>query len=160
MALSLGYALGAPFFGLLGDRVFRNRIDLILILLAVLTGAWLALTFAGAALGVAGMLAVLTVLGGVAGGLGTSLWATVLQVTSQRMLGLVSGLLNPFPLLGMAVMQGWTGAVLDRTGRINGSYPPEAYQDAFFLCLGAAVLCLVLGIVSRNYLVHTKTGSL
>jgi len=160
MAIPLGYALGAPCFGLLGDRVFRNRIDLILTLLVVLTGAWLALTFAGAALGAGGMLAVLTVLGGVSGGLGTSLWTTVLQITPQPMIGLVTGLLNPFPLLGMAVMQGWTGAVLDRTGKVNGSYPPEAYQDAFTLCLLAALLCLVLCILSRNYLLRTKTGSL
>jgi sugar phosphate permease len=160
MAIPLGYALGAPFFGLLGDRVFRNRIDLILKLLAVLTGAWLALTFAGDKLGVGGMIAVFAVMGGVSGGLGTSLWATVLQITPQSMLGLVTGLLNPFPLLGGAVMQWWTGAVLDRTGKVNGIYPPEAYRDAFFLCLVAAALCLVICLATRRHLSqsHSFTG--
>jgi sugar phosphate permease len=160
MAIPMGYVLGAPLFGLLGDRVFRNRIDLILTLLAVLTATWLALTFAGGGLGVGGMIAVFAVLGGVAGGLGTSLWATVLQITPQSMLGLVTGLLNPFPLLGMAVMQGWTGALLDRTGRINGIYPPEAYQDAFCLCLVAAALCLILCLATRRHLLQSKSGSL
>jgi sugar phosphate permease len=160
MAIPLGYALGAPFFGLLGDRVFRNRIDLILTLLVVLTGAWLALAFAGGALGAGGMIIVLAVLGAVAGGLGTSLWATVLQITPQPMLGMVTGLLNPFPLLGMAVMQGLTGAVLDRTGKINGIYPPEAYRDAFTLCLIAAALCLVLCLATRKHQLQSKSGSL
>jgi sugar phosphate permease len=160
MAIPLGYVLGAPFFGLLGDRVFRTRIDLILTLLAVLTGAWLALTFGGAGLGVGGITIVYAVLGAVSGGLGTSLWATVLQITPQAMLGLVTGLLNPFPLLGMAVMQSLTGAVLDRTGRINGIYPPVAYRNAFFLCLVAAWLCLALCTASRRYLIRSKRGSL
>ena len=160
MAIPLGYVLGAPFFGFLGDRVFRHRVDLILTLLIVLTGTWVALAFAGAALGVGGMILVLSVLGGVAGGLGTSLWATVLQITPQPMLGLVTGLLNPFPLLGMAVMQGWTGAVLDRTGRIDGIYPPEAYRDAFTLCLVVAVFCLALTIATRKYLLHANRASL
>ena len=160
MAIPLGYALGAPIFGLLGDRVFRNRIDLILTLLVALTGTWLALAFAGSALGAGCMIMVFAVMGGVAGGLGTSLWATVLQITPQNMLGLVTGLLNPFPLLGMAVMQGWTGAVLDRTGKINGIYPPDAYRNAFFLCLVAAVLCLALCMVSRKHLLRSKSGSL
>ena len=60
----------------------------------------------------------------------------------------------------MAVMQGWTGAVLDRTGKINGIYPPEAYRDAFTLCLIAAVLCLALCLASRRYLIQDRRGSL
>lgn len=160
MAIPLGYALGAPFFGLLGDRVFTNRIDLILTLLIVLTGSWLALTFAGGALGIGGMIVVLAFLGGVAGGLGTNLWATVLQITPQPMLGSVTGFLNPFPLLGMAVMQGLTGAVLDHTGKIDGIYPPEAYRDAFALCLAAALLCLVICVATRKRLLQSKRGHL
>jgi sugar phosphate permease len=159
MLIPFGYICGAPFFGWLGDRVFSHRVDLIMILLMALTGTWVAIAFMGGSLGLAGMIAAFAILGAVSGGTGTSLWATVLQTTPERMLGLTSGLLNPFPLLGMAIMQGWTGAILDRTGKIGDVYPPEAYRDAFTLCLLASALSLLLCIVSRKRLIRMKRTS-
>jgi len=160
MLIPLGYSFGAIFFGWTGDRVFRHRIDLIMGLLIALTLTWLAITFLGASLGLGGMIAAFTILGAVCGGMGTSLWATVMQGTPERMLGLTTGLLNPFPLLGMAVMQGLTGAILDRTGKIGEMYPPEAFRDAFAFCLLASALCLVLCVVSRRRLIGAKRTSL
>ena len=160
MLIPFGYIIGAPFFGWLGDRVFRHRVDLIMGLLAALTGTWLAITFVGGSLGLGGMIAAFALLGAICGGMGTSLWATVLQITPERMLGLTTGLLNPFPLLGMAIMQGLTGAILDRTGRIGGIYPPQAYRDAFTFCLLASALCLVLCVASRKRLIGLKRTSL
>ena len=160
MLIPLGYILGAPFFGWLGDRVFRHRVDLIMSLLMALTATWLAITFLGSSLGLGGMIAAFAVLGAVCGGMGTSLWATVLQTTPERMLGLTTGLLNPFPLLGMAIMQGLTGAVLDHTGKIGAMYPPEAYRNAFALCLLVSALCLLLCVASRKRLIHSKRTSL
>lgn len=160
MLIPLGYIFGAPFFGWLGDRLFRHRIDLIISLLAALTALWLAITFLGGTLGVGGMITVFTLVGAVCGGMGTSLWATVLQSTPQSMLGLTTGSLNPFPLLGMAVMQSWTGTVLDRTGKVGALYPPEAYRNAFAYCLVAAALCLALCILSRRRLIASNSNSL
>lgn len=160
MLIPLGYGLGAVLFGWLGDRAFGQRIDLIMILLIVLTGTWIALTFSGAALGLSGMIIVFTVFGAVGGGLGTSLWAIVLQTTPDSMVGTTTGFLNPFPLLGMAIFQGWTGAILDRTGKIGELYPPEAYKNAFTLCLIASVLCLALCVASRTRLIRSKRPSL
>jgi sugar phosphate permease len=160
MLIPLGYIFGAPLFGWLGDRFFRHRVDLILFLLIGLTGIWVAIAFVGAALGLGGMIVAFTLLGGVCGGMGTSLWATVLQSTPGSMVGLTTGLLNPFPLLGMAIFQGWTGAILDRTGRVGDLYPPEAYRDAFTLCLAASALCLLLCVASHRRLIGSNRSSL
>lgn len=160
MLIPLGYCFGAVFFGWIGDRFFRSRVDLILGLSAALTVTWLAITLLGASLGLGGMIAAYTILGTVCGGMGTSLWASVMQSTPERMLGLTTGLLNPFPLLGMAVMQGVTGAILDRTGKVGGMYPPEAFRDAFAVCLLASVFCLVLCASSRKRLIGPKHPSL
>ena len=160
MLIPLGYALGAPFFGWLGDRVFRHRVDLIMSLLMALTTTWLAITFLGSSMGLGGMIAAFTILGAVCGGMGTSLWATVLQTTPERMLGLTTGLLNPFPLLGMAIMQGLTGAILDHTGKIGEIYPPEAYRNAFAVCLLASVFCLFLCLAWRKRLIGSNHTSL
>jgi MFS family permease len=90
--------------------------------------------------------------GAATGGMGTTLWAVAREKTPSHIMGLTTGLLNPFPLLGMAVLQGWTGAILDRTGKFEGMYPPSAFQNAFTLCLAVSVLCLALCIGFRKQL--------
>jgi len=156
LLIPIGYIVGALFFGWLGDRFFLHRVDLIMTLLMTLTGTWIAIAFAGGSLGLGGMIAAYAVLGAMSGGLATSLWATVLQTTPQLMTGLTTGLLNPFPLLGMGVMQALTGAVLDRTGKIGEMYPPEAYRNAFTFCLLASALCLLVCLASRKRLIGLK----
>jgi hypothetical protein len=74
-------------------------------------------------------------------------------------MGLMSGLMNPFPLLGMAVMQGVTGAVVNRAGKVGEVYAPEGYRNAFFLLFLIAAACFVLCVVFRNRLSTKKQGA-
>ena len=156
MALPIGYMLGAPFFGRLGDRVFGNRAHLLIFLFALLTCAWFALTFLPHQLGLGGVMVLYAVVGGLAGGLGTTLWATAQAKTPSAIMGLMSGLMNPFPLLGMAVMQGVTGAIVDHAGKVGDVYAPEGYRNAFFILLLIAAACFVLCVVFRKRLSTTK----
>jgi sugar phosphate permease len=150
MLIPVGFIIGAPLSGWLGGRVFRSRVHVLILLLFIWTGCWVALTFGAAFLGTGGFLPLLTIMGVAAGGAATTLWAIVRETTRARIFGLTSGLLNPFPLLGMAVMQGWTGAILDHTGKVNGAYPPQAYREAFLVCLLIAAFCLVLCVWFRK----------
>jgi len=152
MALPIGYMFGAPFFGRLGDRVFGDRAHLLIFLFAFLTCSWFALTFLAHPLGVKGVMVIYAVLGGLAGGLGTTLWATAQGKTPSAIMGLMSGLMNPFPLLGMAVMQGVTGTIVDHAGRVGDVYAPEGYRNAFFILFVIAAACFVLCVVFRKHL--------
>jgi len=67
--------LAPLFFGRLGDRVFNDRVHLLIFLLASLTCAWFALTFLPRMLGLGGVAALYAVVGGLSGGIGTTLWA-------------------------------------------------------------------------------------
>lgn len=157
VALPVGYMLGAPFFGRLGDRVFRDRVHLLTFLCALLTCTWFALTFLPRLLGLGGVTALYAIVGGLAGGVGTTLWATAQAKTPPAVMGLMSGLMNPFPLLGMAVMQGVTGAIVNHAGKVGDVYAPEGYRNAFFLLLLIAAACFVLCLVFRKRL-STKTA--
>jgi len=159
MALPIGYMLGAPFFGRVGDRVFGDRVHLLIFLFAVLTCAWFVLTFLAHSLGVTGVMVLYAVVGGLAGGLGTTLWATAQAKTPPAIMGLMSGLMNPFPLLGMAVMQGVTGAIVDRAGKVDDVYSPEGYRNAFFILFLIAASCFVLCVAFRNRLSTKKHGA-
>jgi sugar phosphate permease len=159
VALPIGWMLGAPFCGRLGDRVFSDRVNLLIFLLALLTCTWFALTFLPRLLGLGGVTALYAIVGLLAGGIGTTLWATVQAKTPPVIMGLMSGLMNPFPLLGMAVMQGVTGAIVNRAGKVGDVYAPEGYRNAFFLLLLIAAACFVLCFVFRKRLSTKRPGA-
>ena len=152
MLIPVGFILGAPLSGWVSDRLFSTRVDMLLCLLVLATGAWAILSLACPVLKTGGMIALLLIIGGIAGGFATNLWALVREITPSSILGLTSGLLNPFPLLGPAILQILTGAILDRTGRIGGMYPPAAYRDAFQVCLLMIAGCLGLCMILRKQL--------
>lgn len=152
MLIPVGFILGAPLSGWLADRIFHSKVDVLLCFLALMTGIWAILALGCHALSTRSMIALLLAMGGIAGGFATNLWALVRETTSTPILGLTSGLLNPFPLLGPAILQGWTGAILDRVGRVDGIYPPAAYKNAFMVCLLFIISCLILCAVLRKLL--------
>lgn len=156
LALPVAYMLGAPLFGRLGDRVFKDRVSLLAVLLALLTGTWLMLTFFPRFLGLGGVTALYAIVGILAGGISTTIWATAQAKTPPAVMGLMSGLMNPFPLLGMAVMQGVTGAIVNRAGKIGDVYAPEGYRNAFFTLLLIAAVCFVLCVLFRRHLSTKK----
>jgi len=125
---------------------------MLLCLLIFMAGIWAILVVGPHAIATKGMIVLLLVMGGIAGGFATNLWAFVRETTSCNILGLTSGLLNPFPLLGPAILQGWTGAIVNRVGKVNGIYPPAAYKDAFIVCLIFIISCLILCAVFRKVL--------
>lgn len=144
MLIPIGFVVGAPFSGWLADRIFGSRVNMLMCLLVVMAGIWGILTVAGHRLGTGGMVALLLIMGGTGGGFATNIWALVREITPGTILGLTSGLLNPFPLLGPAILQGWTGAILDRVGKIDGIYPAIAYREMFMLFLLIVAGCFVL----------------
>jgi sugar phosphate permease len=159
VALPIGWMLGAPFCGRLGDRVFSDRVHLLTFLLALLTCTWFALTFFPRLLGLGGVTVLYAVVGLLAGGIGTTLWATAQSKTPPAIMGLMSGLMNPFPLLGMAVMQGVTGAIVNRAGKVGDVYAPEGYRNAFFILLLIAAACFVLCVLFRKHLSTKRQGA-
>ena len=140
----IGFIVGAPLTGWLSDKVFHNKAHILIYILAMMAGIWMGLTFGAHALGSGGIIPLLLFMGGATGGLGTIIWALVRETTPDPILGLTTGLLNPSPFLGAAFLQVWTGAILDRVGRVDGIYPPLAYRNAFMVCLMITTGCLIL----------------
>ncbi len=72
------------------------------------------------------------------------LWAHIREIIPARILGSVSGLLNPAPFLGVAVFQVLTGIINDRGRLIDGAYLPDAYKSSFMLCFLVSCACFIL----------------
>jgi sugar phosphate permease len=144
LLIPVGFIFGAPLFGWLTDRVLHNKIHVLIFVMLIHTLIWAKLTFAGTALGTGGMVSLLLVMGCSAGGFGTTFWALVRETTPEQVMGITSGLINPAAFLGVAIIQVWTGTILDRVGRLGDMYPPAAYAEAFLVCLLIIVGCVIL----------------
>ena len=152
MLSPVGFIIGAPLSGWLSDKIFRSRVDMLLCLFILATGIWAILSFGASAISEKGMIILLLIMGGIGGGFATNLWTFVRETTSSNIFGLTSGLLNPFPLLGPAILQAWTGAIVNQVGKVDGLFPVVAYKNAFIVCLFFIVGCLILCAAFRKIL--------
>jgi len=144
MLIPVGVIIGAPFFGWLTDRFSLNKGNALIVILTVYTLTWVGIIFFFNQLGTVGLSMMLLVMGIATGGFISTLWGIVQEATPSEILGLISGMLNPAPFLGVAVFQVLTGAILDRTSRVGDLYPLSGFRNAFLICLFGIVICLVL----------------
>jgi sugar phosphate permease len=147
MVLPVGFILGAPLFGWIADRFHTKKRQLFVGPLTAIVFFWLILSLRAQTLSVKELVVLFFLMGAMTGGWLSVLWALVRESTSADTMGFISGVMNPAPFFGIAVFQVVTGAVLDHVGRINGAYPPEAFQMAFWVCTLTAVGCLVLSFI-------------
>ena len=159
MVMPIGFILGAPFAGWLSNRFSLDKVHMIISFLGIKTGLWVGLVFGNHLLETDGVIPFLILLGMASGGLGSILWAFVRETTPSPVLGLTTGLLNPFPMVGVAIMQVWTGAIMDSAGRVGEVYTPEAYREAFFVCLLLVAGCLGLSLFLKKYMSWAKGRS-
>ena len=143
MIIPLGAILGAPLCGWLSGHVWRNS-HILFFLLLIQMFTWGLLGFFSDALTKGSLAILLFIVGVFIGGLSICIWTLVKETTEQEILGLVTGLLNPFPMLGMAVFQSWTGAFLESVGKAKGLQSLEAYENLFACFFGVTAACFFL----------------
>ncbi|UCD90729.1 MAG: hypothetical protein JSW04_04675, partial [Desulfobacterales bacterium] len=144
MLIPVGVIIGAPFFGWVTDRFSLSKKNALIVILTVYTLTWVGIIFFFSQLGTSGFSMILLVMGIATGGFISTLWGIVQEITPAEILGLISGMLNPAPFLGVAAFQVLTGAILDRAVRVGNLYPLSGFKNAFLICLFGIVICLVL----------------
>jgi MFS family permease len=149
MLIPVGFIIGAPLFGRLSDRIFKSRISLITLMLGILTVSWSGIIF-GMKLGFVPVSSIMFLMGISTGGFISILWSHMREITPPRILGTVSGLLNPSPFLGVAVFQIMTGALIDRAKLVDGIYPAAAYRYSFVICLFVSCACFVFSFFLKD----------
>jgi MFS family permease len=144
MLIPVGVIIGAPFFGWLIDCFSLNKRNTLIVILTLYSLTWMGIIFFFSQLGTAGISMMLLLMGIAAGGFISTLWGIVQETAPSDILGLISGMLNPAPFLGVAAFQVITGAILDRTSRVGDLYPLSGFRNAFLICLFCIVICLML----------------
>jgi len=110
MLIPMGFIVGAPLFGRLSDRIFKSKVQVIILLLAILTLSWAGILF-GMELGMLSVFLILFFMGIATGGFISMLWAHIRETIPARILGSVSGLLNPSPLFRCCCFPGIDGII-------------------------------------------------
>lgn len=155
MLIPIGFIVGAPLFGRLSDRVFKSKVQVIILLLAILTLSWAGMLF-GMERGILSVFLILFFMGIATGGFISMLWAHIRETIPARILGSVSGLLNPAPFLGVAVFQVLTGSLLDRGRLTDGAYHPGAYKSSFMLCFLVSCACFITSFLLKEQISEGK----
>ena len=150
MLIPIGFIIGSPLIGWLSERLLWPKITTLRVIIAIYIISWVGITFCYSWLGAVGLSVMLLGMGLVAGGFISVFWGVIRETTPGKTLGMVSGLLNPAPFLGVAVFQMVTGAILNRTERINGLYPMSGFTHAFSVCVVVIVVCLALSFFLKN----------
>jgi predicted MFS family arabinose efflux permease len=155
MLIPIGVIVGSPVIGWLSARFSWDKAKILIMILLIYTLTWIGIIFYYSQLKTAGVSLVLLAMGAATGGFISMLWAYVQERTSTKILGRISGLLNPAPFFGIAVFQVITGAILDRADRIGDLYPIAGYKNAFMVCLAGIVICFGLSFFLEKH----KTSS-
>ncbi len=150
MLIPVGVIVGSPLIGWLTGRFDLDKGHALGVIIAIYALTWIGIIFFFSQLGLIGLAMLLLVMGVVAGGFISTLWGFIQETTPSETMGLTSGMLNPAPFFGVAVYQVITGAILDRSGRINDSYSLTGFQNAFMVCLVSILLCLVLSLLLKK----------
>ena len=147
MLIPVGVIIGAPFFGWMTDWLSLNKRNTLIVILTLYSLTWMGIVFFFSQLGTVGISMMLLLMGIVAGGFISTLWGIVQEAAPPDILGLISGMLNPAPFLGVAAFQVLTGAILNRTTRVGDLYPLSGFRNAFLICLFGIVICLALSFL-------------
>ena len=150
MLIPIGVIVGSPVIGWLSARLSWDKAKILMMILLVYTLTWIGIIFFVGQLGTAGAGGVLLVMGAATGGFISMLWSYIQERTSTKMLGRISGMLNPAPFLGIAAFQMLTGAVLNRTDRSGDLYPMTGFKNAFALCLVGIFACFALSFFLKK----------
>ena len=150
MLIPIGVIIGSPLIGWLSERLLWPKITTLRVIITIYTISWIGIIFCHAWLGAVGLGVMLLGMGLVAGGFISVLWGVIRETTPEKTLGMVSGLLNPAPFLGVAAFQVVTGAMLNHTERLDDLYSLSGFTDAFSVCLVVIAVCLGMSFFLRN----------
>ncbi len=147
MVIALGVIVGGPPLVYLLGKYFPNgKRPQLSLCIGLQVFVWIFLALTGPSLGNWALVFLFFLMGLSLAGFFALFWSIVQEITPAHRLGTVMGYLNPAAFLGIAIFQPVTGYLMDRVGKIGGTFPFQAYQHAFFLCLVSIALSLALSL--------------
>ncbi|MBW2039538.1 MAG: MFS transporter [Deltaproteobacteria bacterium] len=137
MAFPIGFIVGGPIFGLLSDRVFKNRKWVVTMGMSLYTLFIFPLT---GSLSPSTMLVIIFFGIGVFTACAPVMYANIKELLPNSLSGTAMTAVNFFTMGGAAFFQHIMGAMIDRLSLPQGQLSTEAFSFAFGFCFVAAAL--------------------
>lgn len=141
--IALGTIAGGPLLGRISDRMVRRRKTVIWFASLVQLILWILIFSFRTRLPYAALFPLFFLFGIFGNGVAVVAFAAAKELYPGRMAGTAVGSVNFFAFFSAAAYQPLTGWIMDRTGKTDGAYPPEAYTPALALFLITSVLLLI-----------------
>jgi sugar phosphate permease len=138
-AMPLGMLVAFPTAGRLSDRVFKSRHKAVVFGVLLLVTTWFTLTFGGRLIP-AGVMPVVLFAFGVGNGFYMVATTQIMELFPVEIAGTAAGAYNMACFLGAGIFQQGLGLILKAYPKVQGAYPPQAYQAAFAVCWIAMIV--------------------
>jgi MFS family permease len=139
MLIPMGYLIGSPIFGLLSDRVWKERRTLAAAAMFFYTLCIFPFIGAIPSFSIR-MIAVTFFLLGFSSAFAHIMYANIKELLPGSVSGTAMSAVNFFTMSGAGFFQHVMGIVIERASLQKGPLPPEAFSLAFGLCFIAAAL--------------------
>jgi len=154
MMIAVGFCLGAPFWGVISDRLVVSRKRVYLLGLVLYCCTWLLLTLLTSHDAAAYVPFLFLCLGFSFGVMPISI-VMVKELFPGRMMGSATGSANAFPFIGAALYQLWIGYFLDTFGLVGVTegvriFSRTAYQTSLAFCLGSLLAATTMVLFMRE----------
>ncbi len=149
--LAIGMIVGSPALSLASDKIFRKRKPVIIIASMVSLAITAVLAFHTGGLPVPLLYALCFLMGLFTNAVVVVGFTAAKELFPVQIAGTSTGLVNLFPFLGGALAQPFLGYLLERRGKISGSFTVAGYEDAFF----ALFICMCIAVVASLFIKET-----
>ncbi|HPV41191.1 MAG TPA: MFS transporter [Spirochaetota bacterium] len=149
--LAIGMIVGSPALSYVSDSIFKARKPVIVISSAMSLLVTAVLAFHTDGLPLAALYALCFLLGFFNNAIVVVGFTTSKELFPIQIAGTSTGLANLFPFLGGAVAQPFLGYLIERNGKISGSYPLQGYENAFFTLF----ICMIIAFAASLFIKET-----
>lgn len=152
MAISIGYALGGPFFGLLSDRIFHSRKLILGPGVTLFALAWLPLVLWPDKLSVLELYLISAALGISGGGTGVLIFSMAKESVDRELSGMAIAAVNTLSFAAVVVFQPLTGWLIARTEQLAAGDPVLPFRLAILVCWIGSTVAATAGWFARETL--------
>ncbi len=149
--LAIGMIVGSPVLSFASDKIFRARKPVIIIASIVSLVITAVLAFHTGGLPIASLYALCFFMGFFTNAIVVVGFTMAKELFPVQIAGTSTGLVNFFPFLGGALAQPLLGYLLERHGKVSGSFTVRGYEDAFL----ALFICMIIAFISSFFMQET-----
>ncbi|HOD15675.1 MAG: MFS transporter [Spirochaetes bacterium] len=148
--LAVGMIIGSPLLSFLSDRIFKSRKKMIIMssVMSLVLTSILAFHTTGIPLPLLYVLCFF--MGFSTNAIVVVGFAAAKELFPVQIAGTSTGLVNLFPFLGGAIFQPGLGHILERYGKVAGSFTVDGYEAAFFILFCSSCLALVSSFLIKE----------